>query len=114
MIELCIPKNQTKKKSKKHTIVGNTKFYYNAKSQLKRLKIEKPEFERDHFLMTTDPGVYIVERKLMLVTPETQRALNTQNGIVRGTNPHYSPPPPPHPQKGSRTTHLVKANNVPE
>ena len=25
----------------KHTIVGNTKFYYRAKSQLKRLKIEK-------------------------------------------------------------------------
>ena len=30
-----------KSKIQKHTIVGNTKFYYHAKSQLKRLKIEK-------------------------------------------------------------------------
>ena len=28
-------------KIQKHTIVGNTKVYYRAKSQLKRLKIEK-------------------------------------------------------------------------
>ena len=33
----------------KHTIVGNTKFYYLAKSQLKRLKIEKLVWKRSLF-----------------------------------------------------------------
>ena len=34
-----------KSKIQKHTIVGNTKFYYLAKSQLKRLKIEKVDWK---------------------------------------------------------------------
>ena len=46
-----------KSKIQKNTIVGNAKFYYRAKSQLKRLKIKSlKEFERDHFFMTADPG----------------------------------------------------------
>ena len=46
-----------KSKIQKHTIVGNTKFYYHAKSQLKRLKIEKVDWK---CLLLGDswPGVY--------------------------------------------------------
>ena len=38
-----------KSKIQKHTIVGNTKFYYRAKSHLKRLKIEKTSFKEITF-----------------------------------------------------------------
>ena len=38
-----------KSKIQKHTIVGKTKFYYRAKSQLKRLKIEKLVWKRSLF-----------------------------------------------------------------
>ena len=34
-----------KSKIQKHTIVGTRKFYYHAKSQLKRLKIEKLDWK---------------------------------------------------------------------
>ena len=36
-------------------VVGNTKFYCRAKSQLKRLKIEN-QFERDHFTCNDTEG----------------------------------------------------------
>ena len=35
----------SKSRIQKHTIVGNTKFYYRAKYQLKRLKIKKLQFQ---------------------------------------------------------------------
>ena len=38
-----------KSKIKKHTYVGKTKFYYRAKSQLKRLKIKKLVWKRSLF-----------------------------------------------------------------
>ena len=38
-----------KSKIQKHTIVGNTKLYYRAKSQLKWLKIEKLDWKRSLF-----------------------------------------------------------------
>ena len=38
-----------KSKIQKHTIVGKTKFYYRAKSQLKPLKIEKLVWKRSLF-----------------------------------------------------------------
>ena len=38
-----------KSKIQKRTIYGKTKFYYRAKSQLKRLKIEKLVWKRSLF-----------------------------------------------------------------
>ena len=46
-----------KSKIQKHTIVGKTKFYYRAKSQLKQLKIEKLVWKRSLF-DDSWPGVW--------------------------------------------------------
>ena len=48
-----------KSKIQKHTIVGKTKFYYRAKSQLKRLKIEKLVWKRSLF-DDSWPGVFLL------------------------------------------------------
>ena len=45
-----------KSKIQKHTIDGNTKFYYPTKSQLNRLKIEKLVWKRSLFDDSADPG----------------------------------------------------------
>ena len=50
-----------KSKIQKHTIVGNAKFYYRAKSQLKRLKIKKLVWKRPLF-DDSWPGVFWVPR----------------------------------------------------
>ena len=50
-----------KSKIQKHTIVGNAKFYYRAKFQLKRLKIKKLVWKRPLF-DDSWPGVKVGER----------------------------------------------------
>ena len=51
-----------KSKIQKHTIVGKTKLYYRAKSQLKRLKIEKLVWKRSLF-DDSWPGVFVKMKK---------------------------------------------------
>ena len=63
-----------KSKIQKHTIVGKTKFYYRAKSQLKRLKIEKLVWKRSLF-DDSWPGVqWISSSKLLVVTSDNKLA----------------------------------------
>ena len=64
-----------KSKIQKHTIVGKTKFYYRAKSQLKRLKIEKLVWKRSLF-DDSWPGVFLfsifnMKKLFWIVSPPT-------------------------------------------
>ena len=54
-----------KSKIQNHTIVGKTKFYYRAKSQLKRLKIEKLVWKRSLF-DDSWPGVRLEDKAKQL------------------------------------------------